>query len=483
VDTLGRMSTTLAERRRAARASSFARSSSTVSTLVAFVVVFVAALAIGLLQGERPFYGDSGAYWELAELFGREGHFSLLNFDSPLRGYALPLTLYGVQSLAADVQLAAWSAAVLFNVVLYALIGVVLGPLLAEAIWPERHWNVWRRIALAAALLVFWGGDLNYPLTDVPGLAMALLALVAIARVDAPAWMFLAGLAGALALDLRPAYVPFVPMLLVVIVLSWFEQRGRPHASAARRALCVTLLLAGFVLASLPQSLVTHRYYKSWSFIPGSVLNLELVKLTEGMEDQRFDSYFGIAGGAKLVYPDATTERLLEEQPGAKITSFGQYLGLIASHPQIMIPMFARRLIDGLDTRYNTVYVEHLDGEGRLWLRLAGFLFVFLALARVLWPRARRQLGRARWRYAIALLLCSASSVTTNVETRFMLPICLLSYVVALAPGWPNPIEEGAAGVRRYRTLAVLGLAYVVFMLLIWHVVSAAVGQLSVSGS
>lgn len=475
------MSTARAERRGAARLSSFVRRSRPVLTLVAFVVVFAAALAIGLLQGERTFYGDSGQYWELAQLFGREGHFSLLNFDSPLRGYALPLMLYVVRSLAADVQLGAWSAAVLFNVVLYTLIGVVLGPRLAEVIWPERRWNAWRRIALAAALLVFWGGDLNYPLTDVPGLAMALLTLVAIARVDTPGWMFLAGLAGALSLDLRPAYVPFIPMLLVVIGLSWFEQRGRPHASTARRALCVTLFLAGFVLASLPQSLTTDRYYKSWSFIPGTVLNLELSKLTEGMEYQRYDSYDGTAGAGKLVYPDATSLRLLEEQPGAKITSLGQYLGLIASHPQIMIPMFARRLIDGLDTRYNTVYVEHVDGEGRLWLRLAGFLFVFLALARVLWPRARRQLGRARWRYAVALLLCGATSVTTEVETRFVLPICLLSYAVVLAPGWPNPIEAGVAGVRRYRTLGVLVLAYAVFMLLIWHVVSAAVGQLSVS--
>jgi hypothetical protein len=448
-------------------------------TIMAFGIAFVATLFVGLLQGARPFYGDSGEYWVLANSFARSGHLSLLSFASPLRGYAWPLAIHLARAFAEGVGLSQWSTATLINVLLYAAIGAVLAPRLAEIAWPGRRWPLWRRLALVGLLLIFWSGDLNYPLTDVPGLTMALLALVAVAQLDSPAWMLVAGLAGGVAVDMRPAFLPLIPMLAIIVGWTWFEQRGSSHASLGLRMLCGGLLVLGFAAASLPQSLATHRYYNSWSFVPGTVVNLEATKLSEGMVDERFDSYFGPDGPGPLLYPDEAGRRLLEEQPGGKIDSTGQYLGLIVTHPLTMFPLFARHLVEGLDMRYSTIYVENYDGGGHIWLRLGGFLLVFLALARILWPSARRRLGPARWRYAVALGCCSLTAVTTDVETRYMLPVCLLGYVIVLAPDWPNPIGPVEAGWRRLRTPAILVGAYLVFMAVVWHVASAAVGHLA----
>jgi hypothetical protein len=442
-----------------------------------FGVAFAGVLIVGLLQGTRPFYGDSTEYWSLASVFTKQGHFSLLNFESPLRGYALPLTIYGLQAIGDAVQWSHAYMAMIFNVLLYALIGAVLVPRLAEIAWPERHWGLWRRLALTALLVTFWSGDINYPLTDFPGLTMVLVALVAIARVDAPGWMLIAGIAGGLAVNMRPADLALLPMLLVIVALSWFDQRGAQHASLARRALCVGLLVIGFLVASLPQSLSSHRYYNTWSFIPGGPAHLEEDKFTDGMVNQRWDTYEGPEGPSAIAYSDETGPRLLEQQPEGKIKTPSQYIGIIVSHPDVMIPMLARHIINGMDARYNTIYVEHRDSEGRLWLRLAGFLLVFLALVRVLWPSARRRLSPARWRYPVALLLCCLTSVPTEMETRFMLPAYLLSYMLVLAPGWPNPIGPPEAGLRRFRTPAILAAAYLVFMAVVWHVVSGVHGH------
>jgi hypothetical protein len=300
---------------------------------------------------------------------------------------------------------------------------------------------------------------------------------VAIAKPDSPGWMLTAGVASALAIDLRPAYLPFIPILAVIVAWTWFEQRVTRHASLARRALCAGLLVAGFAAASLPQSLTAHRHYNTWSFIPGASIDVEQSKLSEGMVNQRIDAFETPQRPGMITYADPIGKRILEQQPEAKINSLSQYIGLVVSNPTTMVPLFVRRILNGLDMRYSTIYVEHYDSGGHTWLRLAGFLIVFLALVRMLWPSARRRLGPARWRYPFALVLCSLTSAATAIETRYMLPVDLLCYILVLAPGWPNPIGPAEDGLRRFRTPAVLAVACLVFMAVVWHVVSGVHGQ------
>jgi hypothetical protein len=441
--------------------------------LAAFVVVFTGTLVVALIQGPKPFYGDSGNYWELASTFTHNGHFSLLNFESPARGYALPLIIYVLRAFGEGVRWTESSVAKLFNVALFALIGAVLAPRLAEIIWPEQRWGVLRRVGLTALLIVFWSGDLSYPLSDFPGLALAVLTLIAVARPDTPGWMLIAGAAAGLAIDVRAAYAPFIPMLLVIVALASFDQRRVQHASLAHRMLCVGLLVLGFAAVSLPQSLASHRHLGTWDFLPGRPEDLAQEHFEMGMYSQRYDTFVSKGEGYPVIYLDHTGLRILDEQPNAEIKTLSEYIGVVSDHPVAIAALLARHVVNGFDMRYSTAYVEHLNG-GHLLLRLAGFLLVFLALVRVLWPTARRSLGPMRWRYAIALLLCCVTSVFTAVETRYMLPAWLLGYMLVLAPGWPSPIDRDKSGSRRLRTVAILVIAYLIFMVEVWHVVSGA---------
>jgi hypothetical protein len=449
------------------------------SILATFGIVFAVTLIVALGQGLKTFYYDSGEYWRLGQTFTVNGHFSLLNFTSSGRGYALPLIDHGLQEIAEALVWNPSSLAKLFNVLLFALIGAVLAPRLAEIAWPRRRWGPLSRLALVAFLLVFWRGYLNFPLSDFPALAMVLVALVSIARQDAPGWMLLAGVAGGLALDMRASYIMLEPILAILVIWAWFDQRGTRHASIARRALCAGLLVLGFAAASLPQSLSSHRHGFTWSPVPGATSSVASLYLTPGMANQRYDTYVGGDRPPQAYYEDASGAKLLQKQRGERIESTGQYVGLIVSHPVAMVSLLARHLINGLDARYSTVYVEQLDTDSISWPRIAGFLLVFLALARVLWPTARRRLGPAKWRYPVALLLCGATSVPTSVEARYMLPAYLLSYMLVLTPGWPNPVGPATAGVlRRYQTAAILLVSYLAFMAVVWHVTSVATDQL-----
>ena len=179
----------------------------------------------------------------------------------------------------------------------------------------------------------------------------------------------------------------------------------------------------------------------------------------------------------RYVYPAGL--RLLEEQPGGKVKSTSQYLGLFVSHPLVMGGMIVRHIINGMDPLHSSYLVENLHNGGRTWGRISGFLLVFIALLRLLWPAARRMLGPGRLRYLAALALCCVPIVPTQMERRYMLPIYLLVYVLALTPRWPNPIGPALAGLRRFRTPAVIAVAFVAYACVVWYITSDALNHLT----
>jgi hypothetical protein len=450
------------------------------SALSSFTIALAATLGVGLLEGNKPFYFDSNGYWELGETFTHHGHFSLLNFDSPLRGYLLPLINHLLRELALGLGWSFSFSVVLLNAVTFAAIGTVLAPRLAEIIWPRQHWGTARRLALACILLVFWRGYLSYPLSDFPALAMALVALIAIDHPDRPGWMLIAGLAGAAAIEMRPAYLVLAPLLAILVLWRWLELRSRGGLPVARHALCLSALLLGFTLVALPQSLAMNRHFRDANFVPGSVAHLTSLQLTEGMRLQRYETFVGSGHPPRMLYTDPTGTRLLAEQKEQTITSTGQYLALVVSHPITMGGLFVRHLVNGADQRYDTPYVSRLSTGSNRWLRIAGFALFFLALVRIIWPPARRVLGRTRWRFAVALALCCVTSIPSAIEPRYLLPAFLLSYMLVLSP-WPNPLRPlpGEHGTRRWSTLAAVGVGLAVYAVVVILVTSAASSHLT----
>jgi hypothetical protein len=447
----------------------------------AFGVAFVVMLAIALAQDAKPFYYDSGVYWILGTTFVEDGAFSLLNFDNPTRGYLIPLITHSLAELTAVLGWDASSLVKLFNALVFALIATVLAPKLAKLTWPEKVWGFWRRLGVAALLLLFWSPYLNFPLSDFPALTAALLALVAASRPAAPGWMLVAGVATAAAINMRPAYIVAIPVVLGLIAFGLWQQRdvGAPRASVWRRTLCVLLLLLGFVAISLPQALATHRHHEKWSFVPGAARGLSSLQFTEGMRLQRYETFVGTGQpGPSMRYQDVTGVRILEQRGDSTIDDYGEYLGVVAGHPLEMAGIFVRHAINGLDQRYRTPYVESSDTSYQPWLRLFGFLLVFLAVARLAWPATRRSLGPARWRYLGALLLCAAPSIVSAVETRFMLPAYLCAYLAVFAPGWANPFPPTQSVAARIRVAALWLTGLAVYFAIVVYVINGATDQL-----
>lgn len=445
------------------------------TSLTAFAAAFMLVLIVALVQGPKHFYYDSASYWSLGSTFTSHGHFSLTNFDSPLRGYILPLAYRGLEEFAVGLGWTDSSTVKLFNVILFSLIGAVLIPQLAEIAWPERRWSVPRRLSAVALLLIFWSGYLNFPLSDLPAFTMALLAVVAASRPYSAWRMLLLGVATAVTVDMRPSYVLLIPIVFALAAWGLFERRDRGR-NPARSALYLGLAIASFAVVSLPQSLSAHRHFGTYSFVPGSADGLEYLQLTEGIRIQLYGTYIGPAYGPQMNYVDEAGNALLREQPNRQIRSMSQYFGMIVDHPLTFAGIFARHIVNGLDVRYSTPFTERLRTDW--WLRIGGFALIFAGLLRVLWPKGRRSLGPTFWRYPAAILACCLVVPPTAVETRYMLPVFILSYMLVLTPGWPTPIAADEPAPRRYRVVTAILLAYLIFMGAVWHVTSGTSHEL-----
>lgn len=209
----------------------------------------------------------------------------------------------------------------------------------------------------------------------------------------------------------------------------------------------------------------------------GAAANLTDFQLTAGLQLQRYETYVGPDHPPQMNFIDPSTAGIRADLGADRqVNGYGDYLGIIVAHPLTMAGVFVRHLVNGMDRRYSTPYVEHVDTGGQRLFRIGGLLLAFLGLLRVLWPAARRGLGPARWRYPAALLAMVLTTLPTAVEPRFMLPLFVLVTILAVAPGWPERlgIVSYGSALRRYAVPLAIAVGLVVFMTAAWAITAGA---------
>ncbi|WP_460608374.1 hypothetical protein [Hymenobacter terrigena] len=398
---------------------------------------------------------DAAEYWELSLKFTQNGHFSLLAFDAPLRGYLGPLLVLPARLLChftgwsmltgARVLGAAWAA---------VLLGVAVPQLWAQATGRAMSGGRW--LVLLGLTFIFWRDYFNFTLSDMPALALLLLGLAALAR-RGWGWAAVAGLLLAAAINIRPIYLASIPGVL------WFLLRSYPSASGVLVWRRVAALAAGLALVWLPQLLINMRHFQTptplvLARLPGTA-PLYLKQLTWGTAFQRYESSLIPESFRSLVYADSAGQRALAGEPGQRFNSYGQYAQFALHQPVATSGRYLRHLFNGLDVQFPTPYPRQLHPPGQAALRLLNYallgLGVWLALAA--WLKNRRP----AWAplavgTLLALLLPCLLVLPTLMECRFLLPLHLLVLAVVAGTWQPGAWWRGLGSpTRRVAFLAV----------------------------
>ena len=425
------------------------------------LVVFVLYTAYLPLSGYTPgqFRFDAAEYWELSLKFTQQGHFSLLSFDEPLRGYLGPLLILparvlchvtGWSMLAGARVLGVGWAALLFGLAIPQLWARVAARPLSAA-----RWGV-----MAGLGFIFWRDYFNFTLSDMPALTLLLLGLAALGR-RGWAWAGVAGLLLAGAINIRPIYVASVPGCLWLL-------SAKP-LPAKQQWLCAASLVAGAALVLWPQWLINQRHFRQHTplvlaGLPGS-RPLYLKQLAWGTRFQRYESSLIPESPRSLVYADPDGQLALANEPGHSFVSYGQYLEFAFQQPVAVGLRYLRHLFNGLDIRYPTPYPTQVHPPGQAALRLLNYallgLGVCLGLA-ALRRAYRRKFAdpapfAAQAAVLVALLLPCLLVLPTLMECRFLFPLHLLT-LTGIAACW-QPVNWWHGLGSPLRRAAVVGLA------------------------
>jgi hypothetical protein len=431
------------------------------------------------LSGYRPdqFRFDAAEYWELSLKFTQHGHFSLLGYDEPVRGYLGPLLVLpgrmlchytGWSMLAGARVLGAGWAALLFGLAIPQLWEQVVGRPLSGGRW----------LVLLGLTFLFWRDYFNFTLSDMPALTLLLLGLVALVRAGW-AWAALAGALLAAAITIRPIYIASAPawvwLLFTGRALGW-AQLGRAIA-----------LAAGLVLVLMPQWRINKTHFGQATPLvlgarPGSA-PLYLKQLGWGTGFQRYETSLIPEIPRSLVYADSTGQRALLSEVGHRFISYEQYLRFAGSRPLATAGRYLRHLFNGLDVWYPTPYPTQLHPAGQDALRLLNYALLgagtWLAAAGLWHARYLQSLRSARLMRLVgvllALLLPCLLVLPTLVECRFLLPLHLL-VLTGVAGAW-----QPVACWRQFRTPLLRFGAFVLllgWLLGCWQLSNDTAGQL-----
>jgi hypothetical protein len=416
----------------------------------AYVVYFLSA-------GYDRFYHDSDLYWKLGRTFRHDGHFSLVSYDNTLRGYSLPLFNHGLQAVASAVGISGVTIVELTGALLAATLGVVVLPRLARQLFSEAAIGWWRVLALNGLVFLFWRDHFNFPLTDFPALLVASIGLLGLLRASIPGYL-VAGLGFGLAANMRPAYIPAaVAVLCIAAVAPPRSRKLRERGAAA------VLVLAGAIVASLPQMAINNHQRGTWSPAVPDGRKVAMLQLTSGLISQRYETYVGPRDRypqARVFYFDPLARPVLEQE-GVPITSYGQYLGLVLHNPVPMAGSYGLHVFNGFDVWYPTPYVRDLR-DRRVLLSLLQYSLVFAAIARLVLPETRRRLGRISWAGVAVLIATTVTALPGVVEPRFFLPVDMLVCMLACF----GPSTRGAAFWRTAGGRMRLAVCYLAFLAL-----------------
>lgn len=407
---------------------------------------------------------DANGYWKLAGTLYNGGEFSLLNFDSGLRGYLLPLLYVPVYWLT-DLSLL-FSAPVLIKLLGAALAALLTGVLLPQ-FWHQttgRPAPATGRVLLILLSFLLWRDYFNYTLSDFPALTALLGALLLLLPRLQPSRVLLAGLLVAAATNIRPIYLAAVP--LVAILVGWLAVRTGPTRSRTLAG-SLGMYTIGFALLTLPQWLINRENFGSeWPLVigidfndPGMVENgdLYLQQLNMGLTTQKYETSIARDFPVPQVsYHDPIGELILRANYNHKLDSYAEYLAVVREQPFDMVALNLRHLFNGLDVLYSTPYLFRVYAS-TAGLALLNYTGLFAGLVVLLRHISRLRLRQ--WLCMLPLLTPAVLMIPLPMECRYLMPLHL-GILAAACFGWPADWSwQGLRG----RRLPLL-LAYLLFV-------------------
>ena len=444
---------------------------------VSFLLISPIILYFNLNTFDFVFYYDSLGYWTHSGEFIKNGMFSFHNYDLPLRSYLFSFLIGIIKVIARSINLSSYVFYEMVISLVYSFMITVVLPDIVYRLFGKKV-GVLQILVFSFLALYFWRGYFFYPLTDLPAFLLVLLGVWILVRFQKEWWIgLLTGCVWGGAVLFRPSYQM---SLLPLLVWAWYFYHKEIHLSAQNVAARVLTILAGMILVFGPQIAINLHNYGIFSPFAQTQLyykykgnDLFSVQLGWGLNVQKYETNIGSTYPiAEVRFLDPHGENILiragyKSEPystSGKIgpdtpLKLGQYIELIGQYPLDFLSIYARHFFNGLDIRYDTVYISDIYIK-KLLFRLTNYTIWFLVLVyltRKAWER-KISWSNSRFLLPVIFALPALLSVPTAVEVRYMLPLYFMAY--ALVAFWVLP---------QFFALDTTGKKKILFKYLLWY--------------
>lgn len=238
--------------------------------------------------------------------------------------------------------------------------------------------------------------------------------------------MILVGMLWAAATNIRPSYLVVLPPLAVWTFLYYMNV----NMYSLKR--CLGLLLAvlvGMFIVFSPQFVInTTNFNKPTLFVLAELegRDLFLQQLVWGITIQKYETNVGnVYPVPQVRFFDLHGKRLLA-QSNFTLGSLKEYVQFVLRFPLDFVVIYARRIFNGLDVTYPSVYTSNIWKNANE-IRLLNYSILFLALLYLFRQRSAK-LSVYTAVIPFIVMLPSVVSIPTAIEVRFMLPVFFVVY-------------------------------------------------------
>lgn len=385
--------------------------------VISFLCAFMCLCLAHSFAAIVDYRSDAALYWALSSPA------AAAHIDEVVRGYLYPLLLRPMRTCGE------WIGSPFF---FFRLVGsmiyayVLTGPV-ADLFGglTSRRPTFSRRVAIALLPFALYPGLFLYPLSDLPAVVLALLAIHFCVRATGARWWLMALLAGAAvsaAYNVRTIYLFAFPILLVLLPFRFMVTE-----SWRRRLLAIVCFLGGALAVAAPQMAINLERFGTATPIlqvkTSKGYSLMASQLFWGVTIQRYETSIRATPQAYGIYyvdPAGVALRNIERAAFAE-PSISGYVSLAIHHPLALVSVVGRHLVNGLDVRDGMVY-EKRKSSDRDWMSLLCALVVWFSVMVCI-------SGGVQWGTVLIPLSPVLAAVVAilpgAIETRFLFPFYL----------------------------------------------------------
>jgi hypothetical protein len=374
--------------------------------------VFAVFVIATLVRGTGAFMYDAQFYWLAAERVVGSSPTAPEGFWE-IRGVLTAFVYTPAAALGAVIgPEAAGFAVLLQNSLFLAWFAAFLLP---------RFVGRWQTVSTRARWLgaflswVVVSGFAPFPLVDIYP-AVACFAILVLLRSERSLALLLAGLVGGISINLRPAYLVTVA-LLVLLALAWRRWAG-------------VLMPVGVALALIPQAVFSTIKFGHWSVLPPASGALMALQTSLASYSVRYDTLFAAPQPQQFYCSPAMAQELGSPLP----TTMGNLASTFLTHFPTSAVFSLEKVAAALHWPLSTPYTTPMAGLDALFaISITGVTVVGVA---VLIRHAAQ--GRGTWStsswfgwatIAVAFVSGIITLVSSATESRFALPLVLLGTI------------------------------------------------------